>query len=504
VITGPGKRLHARLLVGALIVLGVLAAGVGVAAGAAGPTPRAASGGGAPRTVHFGGRAVDVPAGYRVVRIAADPRACVRLDRRVVYLGGPSSEQRCPAGPILGKRRAIVIGGHGRRITGDSPALSRAAASGALTRRRAADIAAHAAAVSALSLRPPVARASRAAKPVATASTGGSVFTGLGFDTCSTPSTGAMAAWAESPFRGVGIYIGGENSACSQPNLSASWVSAQTTAGWHLIPTYVGLQATTSSCGSCGKLTAVAAATQGTAAAEDAVTEAAAIGIGSGSPIYFDMESYTPTASATQAVLTFLEAWTTKLHALGYQSGAYSSSGSGISDLAAQYGTAYASPDDLWIANWNNAQNTIEPVVAETSWANHQRIHQYRGGHDDTYGGTTINIDSDYVDGSTVGVATAPVGESDPVGRLELSGAPAKGQLRVKGWAFDPDSPTEALRPEGRRNLRTGADRQPGTHRRRRLAQAGGALPRLRLDPGHDQVRSGAGLRLCGQRGARR
>ena len=254
-----------------------------------------------------------------------------------------------------------------------------------------------------------------------------------------------MAAWAESPFRGVGIYIGGENSACSQPNLSPSWVSAQTTAGWHLIPTYVGLQATTSSCSSCAKMTTVAAATQGTAAAEDAVTEAAAIGIGAGSPIYFDMESYSPTTSATNAVLTFLEAWTTRLHALGYQSGVYSSGGSGIVDLADQEGTGYPLPDDIWIAEWNNQENTLSSVVPTTLWANHQRIHQFRGGHDDTYGGTTINIDSDYVDGATVGVGTPPVGESDPIGNLELTGSPAPGQLRVKGWSLDPDAPTETL-----------------------------------------------------------
>ena len=396
VISGPGKRLRAHFLLGAVMLLAAFAAALGA--------PRAEAAGG--RSIHFAGHAVHVPQGYRVVRVGAHSQTCVRLDRRVVYLGGPSAEQRCPAGPILGKRRAIVV----------DPAAVRARA----------------------------AHASKAPAP-ATASVSGSIFTGLGFDTCSAPSSKAMAAWAESPFRGVGIYIGGENSACSQPNLSASWVSAQTTAGWHLIPTYVGLQAPTSSCSSCAKLTTVAAGIQGAAAAEDAVAEATVIGIGTGSPIYFDMESYTRTTSATKAVLTFLEGWTNKLHELGYQSGVYSSSGSGIADLAAQVGTTYPSPDDLWIANWNNQENTLDSVVPSTAWANHQRIHQFRGGHDDTYGGVTINIDSNYVDGATVGLGTPPVGESDPIGALELTGAPAKGQVRVKGWALDPDSPTEAL-----------------------------------------------------------
>ncbi len=400
-IARPGKRHPARFLLGTLLpILALLALAGAASAGA--------------RTVHFDGRSVQVPRGFKVVRVAPGSKTCVRLDRRVVYLGGPSKEQSCPAGAILGKRQAIVVAPH--RAHRAAPHV-------------AARPAAHASSIGG----------------VATASVGGSVFTGLGFDTCSAPSSKAMAAWAESPFRGVGIYIGGENSACSQPNLSASWVSAQTTAGWHLIPTYVGLQATTSSCSSCAKMTTVAAATQGTAAAEDAVTEAAAIGIGAGSPIYFDMEAYSPTTSATKAVLTFLEAWTTRLHALGYQSGVYSSTGSGIADLVGQAGTAYPLPDDIWFAEWNNAENAETSALPSTAWANHQRIHQFRGGHDDTYGGVTINVDSDYVDGATVGVGTPPVGESDPIGKLELTGSPAAGQLRVKGWSYDPNAPTETL-----------------------------------------------------------
>ncbi|HEY2479321.1 MAG TPA: DUF1906 domain-containing protein [Solirubrobacterales bacterium] len=411
-ISGPGKRLPARLLLGVGLLLVALAAAVGSVSAAS----QAATGA---RTVHFAGRAVHVPAGFQVVRVAPHSRTCVRLDRRVVYLGAPSKEQSCPAGPILGRRQATVVAPHRRRAAADARSLGRPRA-------------AHAGA----------AHASRAP---ATASVGGSVFTGLGFDTCSAPSSKAMAAWAESPFRGVGIYIGGENSACSQPNLSASWVSAQTTAGWHLIPTYVGLQATTSSCSSCAKMTTAAAGAQGAAAAEDAVTEATAIGIGAGSPIYFDLEAYSTTTSATNAVLTFLEAWTGKLHELGFQSGVYSSGNSGIADLAHQVGTGYALPDDLWIADWNNREDTEEAVVPDNAWANHQRIHQFRGGHDDTYGGVTINVDSDFVDGATVGLGTPPVGESDPIGQLEVTGSPTPGQLRVKGWALDPDAPTEAL-----------------------------------------------------------
>jgi hypothetical protein len=355
--------------------------------------------------VHFDGRVVQVPAGWPVFRLDRHPRMCVRMDRRAVYLGTPSANQSCPA-EAIGRRRAILV-----------EPLSAAAGASAL--------------------RP-------GTQPLARASSSGAVFTGLGFDACSAPSSKAMTAWKGSPYRAVGVYIGGANRACSQPNLTPEWVAEQTEAGWHLIPTYVGLQAPTSSCSSCAKLSASQATAQGSAAAEDAVEEAAAVAMGPGSPIYFDMESYSRTSSATAATLAFLEAWTKKLHALGYVSGVYSSSASGIADLADQVETGYTLPDDIWIANWNGAQSTSDPVVPASAWASHQRLHQYRGGHDESYGGVTINIDNDYVDGATVGTATAAGGD-DPIGYLDLAKAPAPGQIRVRGWAFDPNAPTEPL-----------------------------------------------------------
>ena len=94
-ISGPGKRLPARPLLGIALLLVALLAAVG---GARADTASA-------RTVHFAGRAVHVPSGFEVVRVAPHSRTCVRLDRRVVYLGAPSKEQSCPAGPILGKGR---------------------------------------------------------------------------------------------------------------------------------------------------------------------------------------------------------------------------------------------------------------------------------------------------------------------------------------------------------------------------------------------------------------
>jgi hypothetical protein len=320
------------------------------------------------QTVHFDGRTAAVPGGWPVFRLAEHPHMCVRLDRRAVYLGTPGANQHCPS-TAIGRQRAILIE--------PRPATSERAATSAVSAPTPGPV----------------------SSPEA--------FTGLGFDACAAPSSRTMAAWGASPYRGIGVYIGGANRGCSQPNLTAKWVEEQVAAGWHLIPTYVGLQAPTSSCGSCAELSSGKAAQQGVEAASDAVEEAAEIGMGPGSPIYFDMEAYTRTTSASSAVLTFLSSWTNQLHTLGYVSGVYSSSSSGIADLDRAIGGSYTLPDHVWTANWNGQQNTLDPYLPSSAWASHQRIHQYRGGHDESYGLMTINIDNDYIDGATVGASIA-------------------------------------------------------------------------------------------------
>jgi hypothetical protein len=404
----------------------------------------------AARTVHFGDRAIDVPAGWPVYRLADHPRMCVRLDRRAVYLGSPGANQRCPSGAV-GGRRAILV---------DPRA-------GAQARAKAS-----------------------AAAPATV--TGSDDFTGLGFDACAAPSSRAMAAWAASSYRAVGVYIGGANRACSQPNLTTTWVGEQVAAGWSLIPIYVGLQAPGSSCSSCAQISSNKAAVQGGEAALDAVAEAEAVGIGPGSPIYFDLEAYTRSSSASTATLTFLSTWTEQLHGLGYVSGVYSSSASGIADLARAIGGTYALPDDLWSANWNGAQDTLDPYLPSTAWNTHDRIHQYRGGHNETYGLTTINIDSNYVEGTTVGLGAAPARPALPpltVKHVKASGATLQVWVRC-GWAEGESCPGQmalrthaALPLNARRGTPTHDARIAVSHRTFRLAGGKAHTFRLALDP---------------------
>lgn len=239
------------------------------------------------------------------------------------------------------------------------------------------------------------------------------VYTGLGFDACAAPSASQMSAWGASPYRALGVYIGGANAACAQPNLTASWVASEVAAGWHLIPTYVGLQAPSNDCG-CASITPSQAGAEGAAAAGDAVNDALAIGLPAGNPIYYDMEGYTRGSTNTSAVLSFLSAWTSQLHADGYASGVYSSAGSGITDLANQAGTGYVEPDDIWFADWNGQQTTNSSYVPAADWPANQRLHQYRGAHNESYGGVTINVDNDYLDGATADTATGSIAASTP------------------------------------------------------------------------------------------
>jgi hypothetical protein len=85
------------------------------------------------------------------------------------------------------------------------------------------------------------------------------------------------------------------------------------------------------------------------------------------------------------------------------------------------------------MANWNGQANTTDPAVPSTDWANHQRLHQYRGAHNETYGGVTINIDSDYVDAATAtGGATSA--QAPPPPTLSVSPSASGSTTLSAAW----------------------------------------------------------------------
>ncbi len=249
--------------------------------------------------------------------------------------------------------------------------------------------------------------------------------TGYGFDQCVAPEQWKMDRWLEtSPFLSVGIYISGASRGCrDQPNLTPSWVRTQLRQGWRLLPITLGPQA---SCqpsfpryGNDPTIDPAAGATgryprareMGRTEAGRAVEAARALGLTPGSTLWYDLEAYDVTNTACrESALAFLSAWTTRLHELDWVSGVYSSAGSGIKaldDARVQRPNAFALPDQVWIARWDGVASTSTSYVRDDGWRPGGRVKQYRGGHDETHGGVTINIDSNYLDLGKGSVAPA-------------------------------------------------------------------------------------------------
>jgi len=387
-----------------------LCATAAVAALAVPAAPRAAAPGSqaAPRHVSYLGYTFAVPRSWPVIDLARGQRTCVRFDLHAVYLGDPAGNQSCPS-LLVGTTQAVLIQPApgsaavssvedpvAKQITATAPRIkvtatfdgkpgqidqilaSASLPSPVIQFPNPADAAAG----------PAAGQDGPAARPALSAAVAD--YHGIGFDACSAPDGAYMRAWRRmSPYRAIGVYIGGSDEACAQPNLTRPWLLSQAAAGWRFIPMYVGPQA------EFGELSGTPGR-QGSAAADDAVTQAERLGFGPWTPLYYDMEAYPP--GQTAASLRFLSAWTSRLHALGYSSGIYSSSGSGITDLARQYFThRYAMPDVIYDALWNGEHNTADPAYRAGGWAGHRRVHQYAGNVLQTYGGDTIDIDQDYV-----------------------------------------------------------------------------------------------------------
>jgi hypothetical protein len=226
----------------------------------------------------------------------------------------------------------------------------------------------------------------------------------LGFDQCSAGTVSQMSTWwTASPYSDANIYIGGSNRGCSQPTLSASWVTSIFHQGWHIIPTWVGPQAPCAGFSSAISTNTTTAFNEGVSQATSAVSAADALGL-SGSIIYYDMEHYDQTNSSCQAAVdSFISGWSHKLRSSGFRAGVYGSP----FDMAAGWATVANVPDDVWIADWNGSKSTtgISPL-SNSLWVHCQRLHQYQGGHNETWGGITFNIDND----SENGQVAAPTG----------------------------------------------------------------------------------------------
>ncbi|WP_181309631.1 glycoside hydrolase domain-containing protein [Nocardioides campestrisoli] len=240
-------------------------------------------------------------------------------------------------------------------------------------------------------------------------------FTGYGFDQCVAPTQKTMDAWLESsPFLAVGIYISGDSRACrTQPNLSPTWISTQLAKGWRLLPIALGPQA------SCqprfprysddftispapGDGSYPTARKQGATEANKNADDALAYGLAPGSTLWYDLEGFDlANTHCRESALRFIHAWVDQIEARGFVSGVYSSAGSGIKmldDARLKRPGQFRLPQQIWIARWDGVANTSTSYIAEDGWRPGGRVKQYRGDHKETWGGVTINIDSNYLE----------------------------------------------------------------------------------------------------------
>lgn len=388
----------------------------------AGDASSISAAGTAPQQVSYLGHSFTVPAGWSVVDLSKSPQTCVRFDVHALYLGTPSSEQKCGAQNSAAVEGAILVSPTQasaatsatsaasatsseddpveQRISATLPNVKIVASYGSDRTSVVGILSAAGLPAPAVIQQPTTSEVAAQVKSnLATTTTAAATltpgtpaaltqdFTGLGFDACTAPTTDQMSAWrGTSPFGAVGFYFGGLNRQCTQPNLTASWVSAEAAVGWHMMPLYIGSQVGTNGVAN--------AATQGKAEADDAVTQASALGIGPGALLYYDMEADQYTAIDDSTVQTFLNAWTLELHAQGYQSAVYGMETGAVGALNAAWGTI-TEPDVIDVDNANGLENDDPGADPSNHWQGH-RVHQYIANINETYGGVAIQVDWDY------------------------------------------------------------------------------------------------------------
>ncbi|WP_406081723.1 DUF1906 domain-containing protein [Streptomyces zaomyceticus] len=228
-------------------------------------------------------------------------------------------------------------------------------------------------------------------------------YTGRAFDTCEAPSLTVMKAWRSSPYGAMGIYFGGRGRGCpTQRELTPAWVASVHTMGWRLLPLFVGSQAPCVVAAAKRPFAISGSPTSlGTKEGGEAVRAAEALGLGTSSPLYLDIEAYRPgDAPCAATTLSFVRAWSREVRRLGYVPGYYSSADTGVRDIeAARRAGTTDLPAVMWFARWlGRPALYTEPVLDSQAWMPHARIHQYAGNVAEAYGGRRLLIDRNTMD----------------------------------------------------------------------------------------------------------
>ena len=227
-----------------------------------------------------------------------------------------------------------------------------------------------------------------------------------------------MNAWLRhSPFLAVGIYISGDSRGCrNQPNLTRHWVAhpaAQGLAAAADHPRPAGLlqpafpevrqrrddqpDAGSANGYSRGPRPGTRRGRQGGRAAARAlgiVGAAARSGTTS-------RASTTPSSRCRESALAFLSGWTVQLHRRATSPASTPAPASGIKMLddarVNRPGDVQPPRPDLDRPLGRHGQHQPS-YIRDDGWRPGGRVKQYQGGHNETWGGVTINIDRNYLD----------------------------------------------------------------------------------------------------------
>jgi len=239
---------------------------------------------------------------------------------------------------------------------------------------------------------------------------------GPGMDMCELAGEEDLRRWMDAgPYRTVNLYIGGALRFCANASLTAQRMEALALQGWTFIPTWVGPQAPCTSFRSRFDANPATAYSQGRAEAEQALQVAQSLGLadagGAGTVLYYDLEAYDGEDSAcVEAARAFIAGWTQRIQESASYAGLYALA---CNPPIARYGDLAPVPDAVWFAAWT--RNAFDPAVTVNDlpasclppalWNQSQRIRQYTGGHNETWGGVTLEIDSNVLDGIVADLA---------------------------------------------------------------------------------------------------
>jgi len=274
-------------------------------------------------------------------------------------------------------------------------------------------------------------------------------YEGQAFDACEIPTLAELSNWFEnSPYRGVNLYIGGISRLCANNKLNASYIAEIARQGWRLIPTWVGHQPPCTSFKYPFPYDVDEAFEYGVNNANQAKDRMELFGLlnnGQGGIVYLDVESFsTSNEACVAATRAYIQGWTTRMRELGIMGGLYASS---VNLNKAQIYNIVPTVPAVWIAEWNatrgfNPDASVYDLrhLPNDYWYNQQRLRQYSGHLNESWGGVTLSIDPNVAHGPVMALDNLP--PSKPMVSATITGQKGignwyKSQVNVFIHAYD-------------------------------------------------------------------